>query len=136
MQPKRQTETNEPEPNQNRHELRMQHILKDIHELDHVLGCLFVTADGSPVHVHFSSALNIPSDGYDWGSFVNAIQTLREAEVLFDDMRLYIRKTNIGYLMVVMEIYAVQSFIKLQCDVLISKIEKLKTKGLKRFFRK
>ena len=114
----------------------MQDILKDIHELDHVLGSLLITTDGAPVHAHFSSALNISSDGHDWKSFVNALQDLREADILFDDMRVYLRKTNIGYLLIVMEIYAVHSYIKLQCDVLISKIENLKTKGLKRFFRK
>ncbi len=114
----------------------MQHLLKDIHELDHVLGCLLITDEGSPVHVYFSSVLNFPSDGYDWKPFINDLQDIQEAEVLFADMRLYARKTNIGYLLIVMEIYAVQSFIKLQCDVVISKIENLKTKGFKRFFRK
>ena len=114
----------------------MQRILKVIHELDHVLGCLLITDDGRPAHVYYSSALNIPSDGYDWRPFVNELQNIQEAEVLFSDMRLYARKTNIGYLLIVMEIYAVQSFIKLQCDVIISKIENLKTKGFKRFFRK
>lgn len=114
----------------------MQQILNDIHELDHVLGCLMIGTDGNPTHVQFSSALKIPPDGHDWTPFVETLQEIQEAEFLFDDLRLYVRKTAIGYLLIVMEIYAVQSLVKLQCDVLVSKIGSPKAKGLKRFFKK
>jgi hypothetical protein len=114
----------------------MQHVLNDIHELDHVLGYLLIGADGNPACVQASSGLEIPSGGFDWMPFVEALEQIREAEFLFDDMRLYVRKTSIGYLLVVMEIYAVPSLVKLQCDVLTSKIGSPKAKGLKRFFKK
>lgn len=114
----------------------MQDELKDIHELDHVLGCLLINNDGALAHAHFSSPQTTAPDGHDWTSFVKALGEVPEVDILFDDIRMYIRKTKTGYLLILTEIYAVLSLIKLQCDVVVPKLDQHKPKGLKRFLKK
>ena len=114
----------------------MQDKLKDILELDYVLGCLLINNDGTLVHAHLSSPRTSAPDGHDWASFVKALGEVQEVDILFDDTRMYVRKTKTGYLLILTEIYAVLSMIKLQCDVVIPKLEQHKSKGLKRFFKK
>jgi hypothetical protein len=111
-------------------------MLKEIHELDHVLGCLLIADDGAIVHAHFSSPRETPLEDHDWASLVKSLEAFQEIDILFDDMRMYFRKTTVGYLLILMEIYAVLSLIRLQCDVLIPKLNNQKVKGLKRFFKK
>lgn len=114
----------------------MQDKLKEIYELDHVLGCLLVNNDGVLAHAHFTSPPATAPDGHDWAPFVAALGEVQEIEILFEDARMYIRKTKTGYLLILMEIYAVLSMIKLQCDVVIPKLDQHKPKGLKRFLGK
>ena len=111
-------------------------MLKDIHELDHVLGCLLINNDGAIVHAHFSTPPSTLPAGYDWALFIQTMEDIQEADILFDETRMYIRKTKRGCLLILIEIYAALSLIKLQCDVLIPKLDQHKPKGLKRFFKK
>lgn len=114
----------------------MQDELKDIYELDHVLGCLLINNDGALAHAHFSSPPATAPDRHDWAPFVKALGEVQEVDILFDDSRMFIRKTKTGYLLILTEIYAVPSLIKLQCDVVIPKLDQHKPKGLKRFLKK
>lgn len=114
----------------------MQNALKDIYELDHVLGCLLINNDGALAHAHFSSPPTTAPDGHDWTSFAKALEEVPEVDILFDDTRMYIRKTKTGYLLIWTEIYAVPSLIKLQCDVVVPKLDRHKPKGFKRFLKK
>ena len=114
----------------------MQDKLKDIHELDHVLGCLLINNDGTLAHAHLSSPPATAPHEHDWTAFVKALGEVREIDIIFDDTRMYIRKTKTGHLLILTEIYAVPSLIKLQCDVVVPKLDQHKPKGLKRFLRK
>jgi hypothetical protein len=114
----------------------MQDKLKDIHELDHVLGCLLINNDGAIVHAFFSSPQTTAPEGHDWAFFVKALGDVQEVEIIFDDMRMYIRKTKTGYLLILAEIYAMLSLIRLHCDVVMPKLDQHKPKGLKRFLKK
>jgi hypothetical protein len=114
----------------------MKTILKDIIELEHVKGCLFVTKEGQVVHSHFIPPPAESLDNHNWKPFINVLGNINEADILFDDTRVYMRKSNAGYLLILIESYAILSLIKLQCDVLVPKLNAYKPKGLSRFFKK
>lgn len=114
----------------------MDKILKDIADVEHVRGCLFITNDGAIAHAHFLAPPDTAPETRAWPQLVSSLGGLLEVDILFDDARLYIRKTNKGYLLIILEVYAVLSMIKLQCNVLVAKIDSYKPKGISRFFKK
>lgn len=114
----------------------MQKILKDMNDAEHVLGCLFVTNEGAIVHANLSTPSEIALEKYPWLPLLQSLGELNEIDIFFDNTRLYIRKTNEGYLIMILEIYALLSMIKLHCNVLVSKLDSNKPRKLRRFFKK
>lgn len=107
-----------------------------MNDVEHVLGCLFITNEGAIAHAYFSTPPETAPEKHPWQPLVKSLGELNEVDILFDNSRLYIRKTNEGYLLIILEVYAVLSMIKLQCNVLVSRLDSNKPKGLKRFFKK
>ncbi len=103
-------------------------------ELDHVTGCLFINREGQVVHAHFSASPTPAIENHDWLSFIKGLGNISEADILFEDKRVSMRRTTAGYLLVVTEHDALLSLIKLHCDILVQKLNDYKPKGISRFF--
>jgi hypothetical protein len=114
---------------------KIHNILNDIKDVEHVRGCLFLTNEGAIAHAHFSTPQEIEAEKYPWLSLIESLSKLNEVDILFDNIRLYIRKTNEGYLLLILEVYAILSMIKLHCNVLVSQLDSNKPKKLSRFFK-
>ena len=114
----------------------MQTILQEIDDIDDVRGCLFITMDGDVAYSKFSNATTDIAKGFKANGLVDSLADYDEADVLFENYRLYLRNVGNGYLFILVEPFAVLSLIKLQCDVLIPKLRAHKPKGLKRFFKR
>ena len=66
-----------------------------------------------------------------------SLKGIREAQLVYERSRIYVRETAIGYLMVLTGMFAPIAKIRLYCDVLLPALDEMKTgKGLKRFFKK
>jgi hypothetical protein len=65
------------------------------------------------------------------------MREIREADLIFEKMRIYIRRADVGYLVVFMGLFAPAAMVRMSCDMLLP-VLKLKGKptGLKSFFRK
>jgi len=75
--------------------------------------------------------------GKEWQSFIDLIDGVREADLIYKKSRIYIREAPVGYLIIVMEIYAPVALVRLNCDILLPTLkEKTETKGLGRFFKR
>jgi hypothetical protein len=115
----------------------MNEIFQEIMELDHVTGGLFISKEGKVVYSQFLTQAMVPFENHNWLSLINALGNISEADILYENARLFLRKTNAGYLLILTEPYAILSLIKLQCDLLIQKLNEYKpNKSVSRFFKK
>ena len=114
----------------------MKKILEEIMELDGVIGCLFLSREGQVAHVLFPATPTLSTESHNWPAFIKALGNIAEADMLFEDKRVFLRRTTNGYLLVVAEPYAILSLIKLNCDILVQKLNMYKPKGFSRFFNK
>lgn len=84
----------------------------------------------------------------DWQALLVSLDLTREADLIFEKGRIYIRKADEGMLVVTMGRIAPAAMIRLNCDILVSEFKKNKgsgklfgsknlkpKKGLGRFFR-
>jgi hypothetical protein len=118
----------------------MKELFEDILEIDNVEGVMLVSFEGEVIYQEFSwEILKNPEKNQKvwWAVFADSLNGIREADAVFEDRRLYIRKTEPGYLIVVMEIYAPIAMVRLHADIIMPKLKKKKSsKGLMGFFKK
>jgi hypothetical protein len=114
----------------------MQKILDDIVQLDNVNGALFINPDGTVACSRFKTPLPLPAEDFTWIGLIEQLNGIREADIAFADIRIYLRQTETGCLVTLIEPYAVIAMIRLQCDVSFSTPQKSKSHGLRRFFGK
>ena len=72
-----------------------------------------------------------------WPRLIGALQGIREMDLVFENIRLYIRKTDLGFLAVVMGHFAPAAIVRMSCDMLLPFLrQQSKTSGLKNLFKK
>jgi len=75
--------------------------------------------------------------GKAWGRFIAALEGVREADLIFEKIRLYVRKADPGYLVVVMGLFAPAAMVRMSCDMILPSLrQQSKTSGLRNFFKK
>lgn len=125
----------------------MEDLFKDIFSIEGVQGALFITEDGSPQFSKFLPPLSDSIKGSDFGNFISEsieLQVLKEAMedtneslMIFEKIRLYIKKTQNGYLIIVLGMFVPVAMVRLNCQIIVPLIDKMKKqKGLGRFFKK
>ena len=115
----------------------MKELFKDILDLDDIQGVLFVSLDGKLVFEEFGSHPPDRVEGINWLPFISTLDGVREGELVFENKRLYVRKAESGYILVVMGDMALTEMLRLNCDILLPALEQTakKPKGLGRFFK-
>jgi hypothetical protein len=72
-----------------------------------------------------------------WQGFIRSLAGIREADLIFDKGRLYIRRTDLGYLIIVMGIFAPAAMVRMNCDMLLPSLKQTgRGKGLRQLLRK
>jgi len=107
----------------------MKDIFQDVLGIEGVHGVLVVSVDGNIVANRFSSKFKHEEDKFgkmNWAPFVLEMSGIADAELIFDAAKFYIKKSDAGYLIVVMEDYAQLSMVRLNCEVLLPSLDKLK----------
>lgn len=70
-------------------------------------------------------------------SFISVFGVINEVELLFTKRRIYIRKADDNYLVIVLGFITPTPMLQLNCDIVIPELTKQsKPKGLSRFFKK
>lgn len=99
----------------------MKDIFKDVLGIDGVQGVIVLSGEGrvllskfSTAHAHEEDKLN----QVDWTSFAAELAGISDAELIYDMARFYIKKTEPGFLIVVMGDHAPISMVRLNCQVL------------------
>lgn len=120
----------------------MKALFGDILKLDGVWGIMLFSFEGQII---FKELLPGPSGetpkgelGDSWMPIIAAMNQVREADLIFESSRLYIRRTELGYLLVLMGAFAQTAMVRLNCDILLPSLRETKggARGLKRLFKK
>jgi len=116
----------------------MKELFQDILDMEDVLGLMLFSFEGKLLFKAFPVPPSEDPETRDWWPlFTASLDGVREADLLFDHRRLYIRKTNMGFLMVLMGSLAPTAMLRLNCDMLLPKLkEKRPSGGLMRIFKR
>lgn len=114
----------------------MKELLQDIFDVGGVSQVLLVSYEGV-VRIH-ESLPGTPKKmkNVDWHDLAQAAKGIKEADLIYETRRLYLRCTDVGILVVMMDPEAPCAMVRLSCDLLIPALNKTPApKGLRRFFK-
>ena len=115
----------------------MQELFNEILGMEGVKGLMMFSFAGDPIYKKFNQAQPDGIDSRDWSLFIEALSGMRETDLIFEKGRLYIRRTDIGYLVVLMGLFVPIAMMRLQCDILLPSLKPAKAaKGIRRLFKK
>ena len=116
----------------------MKELFNDILRIEDVEGVMLFSLEGELIFKEFLSPLVDESENMDsLGLFIDSLKGIREADLVFEKARLYVRRTTSGYVMIVMGVFAPIAMVRLNCDILLPSLKKATTtKRWKNFFKK
>ena len=116
----------------------MKELFGPILEIDDVRAVSLMSLEGEAVFQEASSIFTKEAEKSGiWPRVFKAMEEIREMDLVFEKIRVYIRRTDIGYLVVVMGPFAAAALVRMTCDVLLPSLKnKGKPKALRRLFGK
>jgi len=110
----------------------MKEIFNDILAMEDVQGVVFSSLEGEiffmepPIEIDRSLPL-----------FIRALGGIREADLIFEKSRIYVRKTETGYLVILLGLFASGAMLRLHVDMALPSLkERGKGKRLRSLFRR
>ncbi len=118
--------------------IEMKALFQDILDMEDVFGLMLFSFEGKLLFKEFPLPPAEDPETRDWWPlFTASLDGVKEADLLFDHRRLYIRETDMGYLMVLMGSLAPTAMLRLNCDMLLPNLkEKRPARGLMRIFKR
>jgi len=115
----------------------MKQLFRDVLEMEGIKGVLLLSFKGDILYQE-SRAGSMPNpEKVDWKNILSTLDGTRETDLVFDQGHVYIRKTDLGYLLIPMSNQASVAMLRLNCDILLPSLKPAKgTRGLKRLFKK
>jgi hypothetical protein len=116
----------------------MKELVGKILEIEDVRGVLLVSFEGDVIFQEESPMMTTEAEKSGiWPRLFDAMRGIKEADLIFDQMRLYIRRTDPGYLVILMGLFAPAAMVRMNCDMLLPSLKQNgKPKGLRKFFGK
>jgi len=115
----------------------MRELFKDILNMEGVKGLVVFSFAGDPVYQEFNQAQPEAIESRDWRLIIESLAGMRETDLIFKKGRLYIRRTDIGYLVILMGLFVPIAMMRLQCDILLPSLKPAKAAvGIRRLFKK
>lgn len=115
----------------------MEEYFKEIIAINGVQGVILLDDAGKVVFESVAALRTGIKHRYtNWKKLLDTVGNIREADFVFDNGRVYLRKTENGYLLVSMQSFASIAMVKLNCDILLPQLKSDKSKGLKALFRR
>ena len=97
--------------------------LKDILKIEDVKGIMSISMDGTCNFSQFSSQQPDSIVKINWQSFFQTLNGIHEAELIFESMRFFLRKTIDGYILVVLGKTVPVEMVRRSCERLASKYQ-------------
>ena len=115
----------------------MRELFNDIVNTDGVNGVMLFAANGKLLFKELPVAVKEAPEKQDWRFIIESLEGMRETDLIFENGRIYIRKTEIGYLVILMALYVPIAMIRLNCDILLPSLQPEKSnRKISRFFKK
>ena len=115
----------------------MRELFDDILNIEGVKGLILISFSGEVLFRELHQAVLQEDVNRNWNLFIESLADLRETDLIFEKGRLYIRRTDIGYLILLIGSFVSIALVRLQCDILLPSLRPAKSnKGIRRFFRK
>jgi len=115
----------------------MKEIFKDILSVEGIKGVVLFSVKGEVIFKTFLSAIPEDPETRDWALFFESINKVRECDIILEGGKIYIRKTELGFLVILMNSSTPVALVRLNCDVLLPSLKPAKTStGLGRFFKR
>ncbi len=112
----------------------MKDIFNDVLGIDGVHGLLFISYEGAVKLSKFSNRFKDEEEKLsriDWTSFTIELTGVNDAELLYENARLYVKKSGSGYLIVILGYEAPISMVRLNCEIMLPSLDKMKSTGRK-----
>ena len=100
--------------------------------IEDVRGVMFLSFEGEVLFMepHLEVGRSLPL-------FVEALGTIREADLIFEKSRIYVRRTDTGVLVVLLGLFASGAMLRLHVDMVLPFLkDRGKGKGLRSLFRR
>jgi hypothetical protein len=115
----------------------MRELFNDILSVEGVKGLILFSFVGDFIFKELDQNIVEDIDNREWRLFIESLAGMRETDLIFEKGRLYIRKTDIGYLVILIGSFVPIAMMRLQCDILLPSLKPAKpAKGILRFFKK
>jgi hypothetical protein len=115
----------------------MKALFKDIMSMPEVKGVVLISFEGGLVYKEIKPSLSQAPDNMDWQSMLSELDGVREADITFENGRVYFRRTGLGYLMIISQAGISGAMLRLNCDIIMPSLKSSKqSRKLKRFFKK
>jgi hypothetical protein len=115
----------------------MRELFDDILSIEGIRGLMLFSFSGDLIFKKFDHAAAEDIKIREWSRFVESLAGIRETDLVFTKGRLYVRRTDIGYMVVVMGLFVPIAMMRLQCDILVPSLRPAKIKkGIRRLFKR
>ena len=95
---------------------QMKMIFKDLLNLEDVRGIIFLSHRGTLLFSEYSGKSGSDLKEFDWPAFTTAFQCVREAELVFENNRIFYRRAELGQVIIIMGWFATIAMIRLKCN--------------------
>lgn len=103
--------------------------------MDGVKGLILLSFNGDIILQEFSPILSDNIAKRDWRRLTESLAEIRESDLIFEKSRLYIRRTDVRFLVVLLGSFVPMAMLRLQCDILLPFLKPAKAAtGIRRFF--
>lgn len=107
----------------------MKNLFAEILSIEDVEGVILFLHDGQLAYQQFSPSKAMDAKSIDWLAFKKAVNGVREADLIFENKRIYLRKTATGYLMILMGTSAPAALVRLNIDLILPAIKDASPSG-------
>jgi hypothetical protein len=115
----------------------MREHLEKLLTVEGVKGVMLFRSSGEQVFDEFKTGGGEAVAAAGWFELVASLGEVREAELVFERGRVYVRRAADAVLVVVMGLIAPSAVVRLHCETLLPDLRNRPTaSGIKRFFRK
>jgi hypothetical protein len=115
----------------------MRELFNDILSVEGIRGLFLFSFRGDLIYKNYNHASAEGNKIQDPRQFVESLAGIRETDLIFTKGRLYVRRTDVGYLVVVMGLFVPIAMMRLQCDILLPSLNSAFTKkGIRRLFKR
>ena len=114
----------------------MRDLFDDLLNTKGVKGILLFSLSGDVLFKEFTTPVDERPENMDWRFFLDSLEGMRETDLLFEKGRIYIRRSEIGYLVVLMALFVPTAMVRLNCDIVLPALKQEKSgKKLGRFLK-